>query len=241
METEISTTQNEVSEVTVSEEAIGWCSFLGLNLDKLFKIKNASIAVTLLIVILYLFYLHVGVRMSMGLIYVMSAVVVILALGLLGISIAMIVLLFRMGKYNDGFRYAGLFIILSFVISLFSFFVDSIAVPLLTPVFPILSTFKYINTMALILNPVNKKLASGWGNLQLLYIYTLFAAGVSIIMRAISSAKDFPAFVLYVCLFAMLVAKIWEINLIYDSANVMNSYHKTGEPTQDEKSSSSAK
>lgn len=241
METEITTMQNEVSEVTVSEEAIGWCSFLGLNLYKLFKIKNASIAVTLLIVILYLFYLHVGVRVSMGLIYVMSAVVVILALGLLGISIAMIVLLFRMGKYNDGFRYAGLFIIISFVISLFSFFVNSWAVPFFSSAFSFLSIFKFINTMVTVLSPANKKVAVGWGKLKKLYIYTLVGEGTCIILATITLARDFSAFVLYVCIIALLVAKIWEINLIYDSANVMNSYHKTGEPTQDEKSSSSAK
>lgn len=232
METEINPTQDEVPEAIVSEETISRCRFLGSNLNKLFKIKNASLAVTIAIVILYLFWLYVGIRMSLGFMYVMLALVIILALGLLGTSIAMIVILFRMGKYNDGFKYAVLFIIISFIISLFSFFVDSIAVPLLTPVFPILSTFKYINTMALILNPVNKKLASGWGNLQLLYIYTLIAAGVSIIMGAISSARDLSAFVLYVCLFAMLVAKIWEINLIYDSAKAMNSYPNTSEPPQ---------
>ena len=232
METEITTTQNEVPEAIVSEETISRCRFLGSNLNKLFKIKNASLAVTIAFVIFYLFWLHVGIIMSLGFMYVMLALVIILALGLLGTSIAMIVILFRMGKYNDGFRYAGLFIIISFVISLFSFFVDSIAVPLLTSVFSFLSTFKYINTMALILNPVNKKLASGWGNLKKLYIYTLIGSGACIILGSISSAKDLSAFVLYVCLFAMLVAKIWEINLIYDSANAMNSYPNTNEPPQ---------
>ncbi|MBR7080960.1 MAG: hypothetical protein IKI40_10665, partial [Treponema sp.] len=74
-----------------------------------------------------------------------------------------------------------------------------------------------------------------------LYIYTLVGEGTCIILATIPLARDFSAFVLYVCIIALLVAKIWEINLIYDSANVMNSYPKTGEPTQDEKSSSSAK
>lgn len=234
METEITTTQNEVPEAIVSEETISRCRFLGSNLDKLFKIQLASAAVTVALFIVYMFISRVGLRMSVGFTYFIFALVVILDLGASGISIATIVILFRMGKYNDGFKYAALFIIISFIISLFNFFIDSRVIALLSSVFSFLYIFKFINTMAQVLTPVNKKIATGWGNLKKLYIYTLIGVGASIILVLIPIIRALSAFGIFVCIIAVLVAKIWEINLIYDSANAMNSYPNTSEQPKED-------
>ena len=234
METEITTTQDEVQETTVSEETISRCRFLGSNLDKLFKIQLASAVVTVALLIVYMFFSRVGLRMSVGFTYFIFALVAILALGALGISIAITVILFRMGKYNDGFKYAAIFIIISFIISLFSFLVNSMVVSLLSSVFSFLYIFKFINTMAQVLTPVNKNIATGWENLKKLYIYTLIGVGASIILVLIPLIRALSAFGIFVCIIAVLVAKIWEINLIYDSANAMNSYPNTSEQPKED-------
>ena len=235
METEITTTQNEASEEIVMADKIERCRFLGKNLDILFKLKIASIAVAISLVILALFTRSIvggiGSTTSIGFMYLILAVLVILALGALGISIAMIVIMFRMGKYDDDFKYAGIFVLVSSLIQAGGNIAGSDVVKIIASVFSVLYIFKFTKAMTAALNSVNDDIAKGWGNLKNLYVYALIGMGACFILIFIPLIGSLASFVLFLCAIAFLVAGIWEISLIYESAKALNSYPDTGTQT----------
>lgn len=85
--------------------------------------------------------------------------------------------------------------------------------------------------MTAALNSVNDDIAKGWGNLKNLYVYALIGMGACFILIFIPLIGSLASFVLFLCDIAFLVAGIWEISLIYESAKALNSYPDTGTQT----------
>ena len=225
--------QRRAFENRMKQEQVNRCRDMAGKLKILFFIKIASIVMVALAMASTINTAVVmgtmGVSESVAMAS-FNAIALVFVLASLALGIVYGVMLMAMGRYMPEFSGAGLFTIISSVLSTIHDFTGHNIFNILSIVFSILCIMRFADGMKTALsgysvnNSVDSELAYKWGEFKALNIKMLIVTGVCVVVAIIPIINLLVILPLLIVLVVAVVLSIWQLILIYKSSVSMNEY-----------------
>lgn len=191
---------------------------LGSRFKLLFIIHVASVAAS------FASYVATYLEAGFGVIAVISGIS-------LAMSILFAVILFMLGKYNGEFTMAGL----TFIMAQIATFCQSISPSGVSMMFSIMAAalsvgyvIKFTSGMEACVTPADGYLAESWEKFRNYFIYvTIFTVCCTVLVFFPGILKVLAAIGILLAAIVALILSVWQIVLLYRSANTMTAFSQT--------------
>ncbi|MBP5451043.1 MAG: hypothetical protein J6Y16_02280 [Treponema sp.] len=226
METDITTVQNEEA---VKTQRINCFRKVASNLKILYKLRLAEWILVGILFITIITTTILTMNKNEASVVFWSVLVKVLAPIPTLVSLASIVILFMLGKYYNDYKLAGIFYLISVLITLTARLTDIQLLSIIGGVFSILYILKFTEAMTDPLSYADLNLASDWESLRGLYITTYVGIGASALLGVIPIINILALLAMLGFVVLSIVVGIKEIILIHHSAKALILYINTNE------------
>ena len=221
------------NEIQHTDDLKRRCGSMAPVLKQLFIARIITIAAPIISIIFALASFSNGPASTMFI-----AMIIVLAA-----NVFYIIVLFRLGKYHDDFKFAAIISILSPVFSTISRTLSNepglvVFISLLSAGLSLLLLWKFSNAMISSFERVDLALTSSWESYRTWTIGFSCASMACFLLAFVPGINILAAIGGLVCAIGLLVLMIWEIVLIYNSYQSMEAYSKQPDqvpPTATEK------